>query len=305
MGVAQAADVEAENADALRPQRVGADLLIPGLRGIAERKKPALEAQQPQALRPRGAGDGIDDHVELAGISAGKRVAEPHLVIPEVEGNLAFLLRADHPHDPARAKQPRNLAELGAEPSRRGLHQHMLARLNAHGPLQGGQGGRGVRGNDRRQRGIHPGRQRDGERSLRQSHLPVAARAQNRDRRGHRFADRQSFHAFAKLADAPRRFDPRSPRQRPRGQTLREQRLDIVRPRIFDVDRDLTPRRPGDRRLLIHEALGACVARDLKSLHDCSFRRPAVVVLGPTRVFGRMLLIFERWTPPLRGKAAI
>ena len=104
-----------------------------------------------------------------------KFIAQPHLVVAEVEGELAFFFGADNADHLSGAHELGNLPELRTKTAHSGLHQHVFAGLQTRCAFERCKGGRGISRNDRRQRRVHTRRQGCHKVCLRQADLAEAA----------------------------------------------------------------------------------------------------------------------------------
>ena len=131
---------------------------------------------------PRRPGDGVHDDVELPAGRIAQLAAQPDLVVAEVERGPPLGLAPDDADGPGRAKQPRDLAELRAQPARRSVHQHVLAGLQMGDALERDERRRRIRGDRRGQRRIHARRQGRDQIGVRDRDLAVSAAAIDRQR---------------------------------------------------------------------------------------------------------------------------
>ena len=143
--------------------------------GVAHHDQPPLKTQKFKefgAIAPRNR---VDNHVELPPALIRKFIAQPHLVIAEVEGESAFFFGADNADHLFGAHELGDLPELSAQTAHSGLHQHVFAGLQTRRAFERRKGGRGIGRNDRRQGRVHARRQGCHKVCLRQADLAEAA----------------------------------------------------------------------------------------------------------------------------------
>ena len=143
--------------------------------GVAHHDQPPLKTQKFKEFGAVASRNRVDNHVELPPALIRKFIAQPHLVVAEVEGELAFFFGADNADHLSGAHELGDLPELRAQTAHSGLHQHMFAGLQTRRAFERRKGGRSISRNDRRQRRVHTRRQGCHKVCLRQADLAEAA----------------------------------------------------------------------------------------------------------------------------------